>query len=96
MSKEVDEDLIPMFDMFQEENKHLAGIKHWEQKLYHNTLEDYTKFTRIIRKYLASVRGILFSVCETSLQNRIETELGYKIMVKKNRFCAISVQFSEK
>ena len=36
---DVDEDLIPMFDMFQEENKHLAGIKHWEQKLYHNTLE---------------------------------------------------------
>ena len=38
MVTEVDEDLIPRFDILQEENKHLAGIKHWEQKLYHSTL----------------------------------------------------------
>ena len=59
--------LIPRFDIKEEENTHLAGLKNWEQKLYHDTLEDQTKFSRIIRKYLASVHGILCGMCETIL-----------------------------
>ena len=37
------------------------------------------------------MRGILFGVCETSLQNRIEAELDYQEMVKKNILCTIKL-----
>ena len=40
---EVDEYLIPSFDAEEEEKEHLDGLRHWEGKLYHSTLEDYIK-----------------------------------------------------
>ena len=41
----IDEDIIPKFDTKEDETKHLATLKYWEQKLYHSTLEDYTKYS---------------------------------------------------
>ena len=38
------------------------------------------------------MHGILFSICETSLQNRIESEPDYQGMLKKNTLCAIKLQ----
>ena len=88
---EVDEDLIPKFETKAEEDTYLAGLKHWQVKQYHATLEDYTKFSRIIWKDLATVQGVLFGLCNVSLQNRIEAEPEYQLMVKRNRFCTMKL-----
>ena len=42
---EVDKNLIPRFDTKADEEKHLAALKHQEMKLYHSTLENYTKIS---------------------------------------------------
>ena len=88
---EVDEDLIPKFDEEEDERVHLAGLRYLERKLCHSTLEDYAKFSRIIRKDLATVYGVLHGLCDAGLQNRIEAEPDYQAMVKKSRFCAIKL-----
>ena len=65
VATEVEEDLIPKFDTEEEEKAHLANLKYWEQKLYHSTIEDNTKFSRIIRKDLATIYGVLFELCKS-------------------------------
>ena len=56
---EVDDYLIKKIDEEKDEKKNLEGMKCWEKKLHHSTLEDYAKFSCIIRKYLESESRIL-------------------------------------
>ena len=88
---EVDEDLIPKFDAEDEEKAYLATLKHWEKKLHHSTIEDYTKFSYVIQKDLTTIHGILFKLCDVGLQNRIKAEPEYQAMVKRNRFYTLKL-----
>ena len=88
---EVDKELIPRFKREEEEMIHLARSKHQEKKLYYSTIEDYTKFSRTIRKDLVIVCRILHALCNISLQNRIKAELVHITMVKKNRFYTLKL-----
>ena len=67
MVTEIDEDLIPKFDTEEDEKKHLATLRYWEQKVYHSTLEDYAKHSRVIRKDLVSAHGALHGLCDVGL-----------------------------
>ena len=88
---EIDEDLIPKFDTEEDKKKHLATLKCWEQKVYHSTLEDYAKHSRVICKDLASACGTLHGLCDTGLQSRLEAEPEYKVMEEKNRWDAMKL-----
>ena len=69
---EVDETLIPKFDTEDEQKDHISALKFWEKEQYEIAKEDYNKFSRTIRKDLSGVYGILHTLCDVSLSNRLE------------------------
>ena len=44
-----------------------------------------------MRKDLVTAQGVLSGLCDVSLQNRIEAEPEYQLMVKRNRFHAMKL-----
>ena len=68
---------------------HLDWLEHWQQELYEETKADYVKYSRIVRKDLSTAYGVLFSIIDVSLRNKVEVELKHKTMVEKNRFGAM-------
>ena len=86
---EVDESLLPKFKTEAEKDEHLKKLEYWEQEAYLRAKEDCHKYSRTIRKDLSSVHGIVYSLCDISVRNRLEAETEYKDMIKKKRHDAI-------
>ena len=83
---EVDEKLILKFKTTAEKKIYLDSLQFWEQELYEQTKDDYTKFSRIIRKDLLSAYSILYSICYVSLHNRLKAEPDYQAMIVSHRY----------
>ena len=86
---EVDEDLLPKFKTPEDKQNHLDGLEFWEQELCEQTKADYVKCSRIVRKDLSTAHGILFSIVDVSLRNKVEVESECTQMVEKKRFDAM-------
>ena len=88
---EVDSSKLPKFKTKKEKAEYLATLEFWEQEECEETKEDYQKFSRIIRKDLAAVCGILDSMCHISLRSRLEAEPKYQKMISNNLFSTITL-----
>ena len=64
---EVDRKLLPKFDIKDERDRHVEGLKFWEQELHEAAKEDYLKYSRLIRKDLVTLFGVLRSLYHASL-----------------------------
>ena len=71
---EIDQKLLPTFKTAEAKKKYLDTLEFWEKELYQDTKEDYTKLSRVIRKYLSTVYVLLNSLCHVSLQNQLKVE----------------------
>ena len=86
---EVDEDVIPKLDKKDEKLAHLKEFKWWEKKEYERTIEDYVKFSRVMRKDVSTVCGVMHGLCDAGLRNRIEMKPPHQVMTKNNWHCTI-------
>ena len=62
----IDETLSPKFKTAEEKKTHLSSLEYWDQEQYEATKEDSLKLSRIIRKDLSAVCGLLCSLCHVS------------------------------
>ena len=90
MVMEVDRKILPKFETKDVRDKHVAGLKFWEQELHEAAKEDYLKFSRTIRKDLVTLFGVLKSLCHVSLRRRLESELEHKAMIQDDA-CDVTV-----
>ena len=83
---EIDQNLLPNLKTTEANKKHLDVLEFWEQELYQDTKDDYTKLIRVIRKELSTVYGLIHSLCHASLQNQLEAEAEYHLMESTCRY----------
>ena len=77
---EVDESLLPKFNTDDEMKAHVQGLKFWEQEQHAQAKEKHNHFRMGVRQRLSTVCGVLYSLCDSSVRNRLEAESDYQIM----------------
>ena len=88
---EVDEGILKKFDTEADMKAYVTSLKYWEQELHTHTKENYNKFSVVICQRLSTVYGVLCSICDIRLRNRMEAEPKYQDMLKTKRYCAIKL-----
>ena len=88
---EVDPNAFPEFKMANEETYHVLTLNHWEKKALKQAEDNYFIFSRIIRKNLATTYGILLSLCDDSLRNRMGVESDFQEMTRNKRCCVMKL-----
>jgi len=83
---EVNKSLLRKFETEKEKTDYLATLEFWEKEEYEVVRDDYNKFSRVIRKDLLAVYGVMLSMCYISVVNYLETKDNYQKMNKSKRF----------
>lgn len=88
---EVNKSLLRKFKTKKEKTDYLATLEFWEKEEYEVVRDDYNKFSRVIRKDLLVVYGVMLSMCYISVVNYLETEDNYQKMNESKRFNAMTL-----
>ena len=91
---EVYPDELPMFETEKEEIDNISTLSRWEKKLLKQSEESYFKFNRSFRKNLDTVCGILLSLCDEGLRNRLRSESEFQDMIKSKKMCNEIVSYN--
>ena len=83
---EVNKSLLKKFKTKEDQKKYLAGLECWEEEEYLVTKDDYHKFSSTIRTNSPAVYSNLFTICSASLQNRLESEPEYQVIVQEDGY----------
>ena len=67
----------------------MAELEVWEQENYQSYKDYYKNLSRSIRRDLSAVYGVLHSLCNFTLKNRLEEEADYRAIVLKQRLNAM-------
>ena len=88
---EVDMDAFPKFKTNKEETDHVATLNQWGKKVQKQYDDDYFKFSRFIEHNLATVCGVLLSLCDDGLKIRSGIESDFQEIIRNKRYCVMKL-----